>query len=63
MERVKLGMIGSQFAAQLHLNNYSKLRGTKVDIIAVASKNKEHAVSFAKKFDIKDYYDDYRRIR
>jgi predicted dehydrogenase len=38
------------------------LRGTKVDIIAVASKNKEHAVSFAKKFDIKDYYDDYRRI-
>jgi predicted dehydrogenase len=62
MERVRIGMIGSQFAAQLHLNNYSKLRGTKVDIIAVASKNKEHAVSFAKKFDIKDYYDDYRRI-
>jgi len=62
MERVRIGMIGSQFAAQLHLNNYSKLRGTKVDIIAVASKNKEHAISFAKKFDIKDYYDDYRRI-
>jgi len=62
MERVRIGMIGSQFAAQLHLNNYLKLRGTKVDIIAVASKNKEHAVSFAKKFDIKDYYDDYRRI-
>jgi len=62
MERVRIGMIGSQFAAQLHLNNYLKLRGTKVDIIGVASKNKEHAVSFAKKFDIKDYYDDYRRI-
>ncbi len=62
MEKVRLGMIGSQFAALLHLNNYSKLRGTKVDIIAVASKNKEHAASFAKKFDIKDYYDDYRRI-
>ena len=62
MERVRIGMIGSQFAAQIHLNNYSKLRGTKVDIIAVASKNKEHAAAFAKKFEIKDYYDDYRRI-
>ncbi len=62
MDRVRFGMIGSQFAADLHLNNYSKLRGAKVDIIAVASESKEHAASFAKKFDIKDYYDDYRRI-
>jgi predicted dehydrogenase len=62
MKRVRLGMIGSQFAAHLHLNNLSKLRNAKVDIVAVASKNKEHAAAFAKKFDIKDYYDDYRRI-
>jgi predicted dehydrogenase len=62
MERVRLGMIGSQFAAHLHLNNFSKLRGTKVDIVAVASKNKEHAATFAKKYDIPNFYDDYRRI-
>jgi predicted dehydrogenase len=62
MERVRLGMIGSQFAAHLHLNNFSKLRGTKVDIVAVASKNKEHAATFAKKFNIADHYDDYRFI-
>jgi predicted dehydrogenase len=62
MERVRLGMIGSQFAAQLHLNNYSKLRGSKVDLVAVASRNKEHAAAFAKKFNIPHYYDDYRRI-
>jgi len=62
MDKVRLGMIGSQFAAHLHLNNYSKLRGSKVDILAVASRNKDHASRFAKKFDIKDYYDDYRRI-
>jgi predicted dehydrogenase len=62
MERVRLGIIGSQFAAQLHLNNYSKLRGSKVDLVAVASRNKEHAAAFAKKFDIPNYYDDYRRI-
>lgn len=62
MKRVRLGMIGSQFAAHLHLNNLSKLRNAKVDIVAVASKNKEHAEAFAKKFDIVDHYDDYRRI-
>jgi predicted dehydrogenase len=62
MDKVTLGMIGSQFAAHLHLNNLSKLRNAKVDIVAVASRNKEHAAAFAKKFDIKDYYDDYRRI-
>jgi predicted dehydrogenase len=62
MDRVKIGMIGSQFAADLHLRNLSKLRGAKVDVIAVASKNKEHAAAFAKKYDIPNFYDDYRRI-
>ena len=62
MDKVRLGMIGSQFAAHLHLNSLSKLRGSKVDVVAVASKNKEHAQSFAKSFHIPDAYDDYRRI-
>jgi predicted dehydrogenase len=62
MDRVKIGMIGSQFAADLHLRNLSKLRGAKVDVIAVASKNKEHAAAFAKKYDIPNFYDDHRRI-
>jgi predicted dehydrogenase len=62
MERVRLGMIGSQIAAHLHLINLSKLRGLKVDVVAVASKNKDHADTFAKKFNIPDSYDDYRRI-
>ena len=62
MDKVRLGMIGSQFAAHLHLNSLSKLRGSKVEVVAVASKNKEHAQSFAKSFHIPDAYDDYRRI-
>jgi len=62
MDKVRLGMIGSQFAAHLHLNSLSKLRGSKVDVVAVASKNKDHAQSFAKSFQIPDAYDDYRRI-
>ncbi len=59
MDRVKIGMVGSQFSADLHLRSLSKLRGAKVDVVAVASKHKEHAAAFAKKFDIPDYYDNY----
>lgn len=62
MDKVRIGMIGSQSAAHLHLNNFSKLRGAKVDIVAVASKNKEHAANFAKEFDIPDYYDNHRQL-
>jgi len=53
MDRVKIGMVGSQFAADLHLRNLSKLRGAKVDIVAVASKHKEHAAPSQKKFEIR----------
>ena len=62
MERVRLGMIGSQLAAHLHLNNLSKLRGLKVDVVAVASQRMENAAAFAKEFNIPHHYDDYRRI-
>ena len=62
MEKVRLGMIGSQLAAHLHLNNLSKLRGLKVDVVAVASQRMENARVFAKKFNIPDFYDDYRCI-
>jgi len=62
MEKVRLGMIGSQLAANLHLNNLSKLRGLKVDVVAVASQRMKNAEAFAKKFNIPHYYNDYRRI-
>ena len=62
MKKVRIGMVGSQFAAHFHLRNFSRLRGTKVDIMAVASKNKEHAARFAKTYGIPDHYNDYRHI-
>ena len=33
MDKVGLGIIGSQFAAHLHLHNYAGLRGSKVEVI------------------------------
>jgi predicted dehydrogenase len=62
MDKVRLGMIGSQMAAHLHLSNLSKLRGLKVDVVAVASQRMGSAQAFAKKFNIPDAYDDYRRL-
>lgn len=60
MERIKIGMVGSQFAAHLHLNSLSKLRGSKVEVVAVVSRNRANAENFARKFNIPDAYDDYR---
>jgi predicted dehydrogenase len=62
MDRVRMGMIGSKIAAHLHLNNLSKLRGLKMDVVAVASQRMESAQAFAKEFNIPHCYDDYRRI-
>ncbi|MBM4349117.1 MAG: Gfo/Idh/MocA family oxidoreductase [Deltaproteobacteria bacterium] len=62
METTKIGMVGSQFAAHLHLNSLSKLRGSKVEVVAVVSRNRGNAENFARKFNIPDAYDDYRYI-
>src|SRR4030042_4574638 len=62
MERIKIGMVGSQFAAHLHLNSLSNLRGSKVEVVAVVSRNRANAENFARKFNIPDAYDDYRHI-
>ena len=62
MERINIGIVGSQFAAHLHLNSLSKLRGSKVEVVAVVSRNRANAENFARKFNITDAYDDYRYI-
>jgi len=62
MERVRIGIIGSQFAARLHVASLAKLRGVKADIVAVASANIDHAAAFAGAFGIPEYGNDYRRL-
>jgi predicted dehydrogenase len=62
MERVRIGIIGSQFAARLHIAGLAKLRGFKADIVAVASANIDHAAACAGTFGIPEYCDDYRRL-
>ena len=62
MQPLRIGIIGAQFAAHLHLHNYKPLRGARVDIVAVASRTKKSAEALAKKFAIPEAVDDYRRL-
>lgn len=62
MERVRIGIVGSQFAASFHITSLAKLRGVKADIVAVASPNIDHAAACAGTFGIPEYCNDYRRL-
>lgn len=62
MEKIGIGIIGSRFAADLHVHAFERFRGGKIDIVAVCSKTKESAEAFAKKFKIPNIYTDYRQM-
>jgi predicted dehydrogenase len=62
MEKVGIGFIGSRFVADIHAQAYQKLRGQKVELVAVCSKTRESAEAFAKKFSIPHTYTDVSEI-
>ena len=62
MERLRIGIVGAQFAAQLHLQNYKPLRGSKVEIVAVAALTKTESEQFAAQHKIPAAVDDFRRL-
>lgn len=61
MDKVRIGLVGSGFAARLHLDSIAGLRGLKADVVAFASKDADLDV-FAKTYAIPDHYDDHRRL-
>jgi predicted dehydrogenase len=62
MGKIGVGIIGARFAADLHIRAYEKLRGQKLEIIAVCSKNRESVDAFAKKFEIPNAFTDYGQM-
>jgi len=62
MERLRIGIVGAQFAAQLHLQNYRPLRGSKVEIVAVVSLIEAESRQFAAQHKIPAVVDDFRRL-
>jgi len=62
MDLLRIGIVGAQFAAHLHLQNYKPLRGSKLEIAGIASRTKTRAEELARKYGIPHVADDYRRL-
>ncbi|MEO0277876.1 MAG: Gfo/Idh/MocA family oxidoreductase [candidate division WOR-3 bacterium] len=61
MERVRVGLAGTGFAGRIHLDCLSSLKGRGAEIVAIASLDPD-AGQLASKYEIKEVYDDYRRL-
>ncbi len=52
MRTVKIAMVGTGFAANLHAEAYEKIPGIDVKVVSVASKDRAQAEEFCKKYHI-----------
>ncbi len=62
MKKIGIGIIGARFAADLHARSLKPLREHKIDLVAVCSKNRESADTFARRFNIPHVFTDYRQM-
>ena len=62
MTPLRIGLVGARFAAELHAVNYRPLRGSKVELAAVAARSRQSAEAFAKRHDVPRVFADYRRL-
>ncbi|MHA1784030.1 MAG: Gfo/Idh/MocA family protein [Candidatus Helarchaeota archaeon] len=63
-KKIKIAMVGTGFAANIHGEAYEKVPGVDVQVVAVASKIKEQAIDFCKKFHIDEsnIYEDANKM-
>lgn len=60
MDRVKVGIVGSGFAAGMHAESFARI--PNCEMLAVASPNLHHAVDFAKRHDIPRAMTNFREL-
>ena len=61
MSRVKVGLIGCGFIAELHMQAYRRVYGVNVEVAAVCARG-DHVVDFAKRHRIATTHRDYRAL-
>jgi predicted dehydrogenase len=61
MAKIKVGLIGSGFVAELHLYAFKRVYGVNAEVAAVVSRG-EHVVDFAKRHGIAQTHRDYRAL-
>jgi len=61
MARVRVGLVGCGFVAELHMYAYKRVYGVDAQVTAVAARG-DHVVDFAKKHQIASTYRDFRAL-
>jgi predicted dehydrogenase len=61
MRKVRIGLVGCGFVAELHMYAYNRVYGVDVEVTAVAARG-EHVLAFARKHCIATTYRDFRSV-
>ena len=61
MAKVRVGLVGCGFAAELHMHGYRRVYGVDAQVTAVAARG-DHVVDFAKRHRIPTTYRDLRAL-
>ena len=61
MAKVRVGLVGCGFVAELHMYAYQRVYGVDAAVTAVAARG-DHVVDFAKKHRIPNAYRDFRAL-
>ena len=61
MRKIKVGLLGSGFVAELHMHAYRRVYGVDVEVAAVVSRG-DHVEDFAKRHGIGQTHRDYRAL-
>jgi len=59
--KVKVGIIGSQFEADIHAESF-RILPDEAEVVAIASPTPGNAARLAKKYGIPNVYTDYREM-
>lgn len=60
MSKVGVGLVGSQFQADIHAESFKSV--SEAELVAVASPTRDHASAFAAKHRIPHWFTDYRKM-
>ena len=61
MAKIRVGLIGCGFAAELHMHAYRRVYGVDAEVTAVAARG-DHVVDFASKHRIRTTYRDFKAL-
>jgi predicted dehydrogenase len=61
-DQVNVAIVGAGFIAETRARSYAAVIGHGVRVVAVVSRSRDHAVSYARAHGVPDVYDDYSEI-